>query len=155
LFAFGALDLKKIASRFSEKTPQKIAIFYFVLSFVMIYVSPVLLYRDYFRGRDTSEFIWYMLNPKSIIALFLIGPLHIYLIALIVRKRPLGYVLAPIIMVFNAIPVAFIVSGLFFSETYMMLQLKFFLYGLVIALIVLFLRSFDDRPDQDRAVSRI
>jgi hypothetical protein len=155
LFTFRALDFRKIASRFSEKTPLKIAILYFALGFAMIYLYPVLLYREQFGDREMSEFLWYMFHPQNMVGLLLIGPLYIYLIVAIIRKRPLGYILTPIVMVFNVIPVAFIVSGLFFSKAYLMLLLEFLLNCFLIALIVLFLRSFDDRPDQDRAVSRI
>jgi hypothetical protein len=154
-FAFRALDLKKIASRFSEKTPLKISILYFILSFAAIYVSNFFLYRDYFRDREMSEFIWYMFQPKIIVNLLIIGPLYIYMIVAIIKKRPLGYILTPILMVFNVIPVAYVVSGLFFSDAYLVFLLTLFLYGLGIALVVFFLRGFDEKSDQDWAAFKI
>ncbi len=153
--AFRALDLKKIASRFSEKTPLKIAILYFILSFATIYVSTYLLYRDYFRDRGMSEFIWFISDPKNVANLFIIGPLYLYMIVAIIKKRPLGYILTPILMVFNVIAVAYVVSGLFFTNAYLVFLLTLFLYGLGIALLVCFLRGFDEKSDQDRAAFKI
>ncbi len=97
-----SLNPETIAEGFSKKTPRKITATFFVLSILVVLIMLFFwALKPFFRNVPITNYY------ISLVALsvLLIIPLYLAAIYMLIKNRPLGYVLSLILLIWGSIPI--------------------------------------------------
>lgn len=97
-----SIDINKLASKFSKKTPRKISAIFILLVTLIIIVSeiihiyPFCIDLEFHRTRYLVELL-----PKIILNLVVLTPLYIFIAVALFKRKTIGYIFSPILLVMN------------------------------------------------------
>jgi hypothetical protein len=101
-----SIDINKLASKFSEKTPRKISAIFILLVTLIIIVSEIIhIYNFYYiisvdiKINLTQYLVEFL--PKIILNLVVLTPLYIFIAVALFKRRAIGYIFSPILLVMN------------------------------------------------------
>jgi hypothetical protein len=98
ILLFKSIDIKEISSQFSERAPLKLTAALFLImiswSFAVVVVHPILDYKEVLRSIQNGR-----INTSYLINALFFLLLNTFIVFSIYKKRAIGIVLAPIILI--------------------------------------------------------
>jgi hypothetical protein len=103
ILAFTSIDLQKLASRISPGLPHRLMAVFLFLAGLSVFVWLIEIIGGLIQGRPPQHLAVYTTEPTFIFDLGIIAPAAFLAGVLVLRRAALGYLLAAILLILNAL----------------------------------------------------
>jgi hypothetical protein len=103
ILAFTSIDIEKLAARMSPNLPRRGMAVFIAFAGLSVFVWLVEIIGGLTSGHVPESLASYTTDVTAVLDLGIIAPLAFLTSVLLLRRIPLGYLLAPVLLILNAI----------------------------------------------------